>query len=1082
MSLDSGERDVRSKNSLQLSLNESSRLSIDTSVNLNDDLANESDVSGSFISQPTNSHRRHESIASFRNSMDAESSFSSSVYFQNLNSAFDDVSSEPSSISPLGPNSIYELTIASDLARARRRASKTQVTLNGGVTTVYNLKVPTTKDIPPIQLEKLKKITNDEIASKLLKDIDAEYKMFDDSYKSLTTDTLQKFTEAAAKDVSVDVSSTIDGDKFSTDSNYNGINEQLNDKIPTVFSDPKFRLDDPRVFKKVIGEYNILPDIDDLESGGSSKQNIASNNQLQDKLSHYLDSVEISLIDEISKSSNSFFSTIEDIKTVQNKSEECVDQFKKIKKHLEELESEENTAGLRILSLIMERKKIEMLESSIIQIKYVTSLCELAQSSFSKGNNAKCLNEILLAEGLIYGKDICDIPPESSVTLPKLRYPLLDISGLPALFNLQNDLQNLKNQCSRGYIIDFNDLLIEDLKSHYSQVPLSDTLNRMYYGVDKSKTFNPKDLNNSYQLMSDTTKASLKDYVENLVKSGHLSQSFQSYQDRIIVEVKDIIKMHIPKGLASADNSNAPSRSASAAPEPQGPPESNQGSGSLSSILKSLSSKEFELMLVKIFCGLSECFRRLTLQQKILLDLALSSIPPSEEVNVMVFDLTLAINKAIELTQLRLSKIINVRSEQLADSPVTVYTRFYSLCSTYLQECELINPGYVASGAGSSLNDWVKNHVSYFVHRFHSNCLKSIAHEADKEVWREVTDDMALTVTQNQLNEIILYSKSFEGRNLSPVIDEWRKLLVLFNYGSVEELKVQPKEDITKLTIEKESFMVPKLALTSIRHVRDYLIVSRIFQIRNSPIENNVLNFFKLLNAKTAHAILNAGATRTAGLKHITTKHLALSIQEAEFNIALLAHVSTIFKSISKSISPQPPNINQAQGGSEELTFSKIINTFKDHESELCSKLVSIMYDRTVTHCNGIVKIDWTEPLMHPKQCHTYMEVLVKETLTVAKVLQKYLPEVKYSLILSQIFNNYKKLLVECFCTQLPQFKDFNEKHSLLKDIDYFRVKLCELPGYATSGQVIWENVNALPTIEDMTMDEVMRHNIEGRT
>ena len=100
-----------------------------------------------------------------------------------------------------------------------------------------------------------------------------------------------------------------------------------------------------------------------------------------------------------------------------------------------------------------------------------------------------------------------------------------------------------------------------------------------------------------------------------------------------------------------------------------------------------------------------------------------------------------------------------------------------------------------------------------------------------------------------------------------------------------------------------------------------------------------------------------------------------------------------------------------------------------------------MMYDRTVNHCNAIKSIDWSQPIRHPQQCHPFMETLVKDTTTITKVLVKYLPEVEVALILLQVFDNYKKLFVECFCTQIPPFKDLTEKNTALKDIDYFRVK-----------------------------------------
>lgn len=217
------------------------------------------------------------------------------------------------------------------------------------------------------------------------------------------------------------------------------------------------------------------------------------------------------------------------------------------------------------------------------------------------------------------------------------------------------------------------------------------------------------------------------------------------------------------------------------------------------------------------------------------------------------------------------------------------------------------------------------------------------------------------------------------------------------------------------------------------------------------------------MNSRVSQAVLGAGATRTAGLKHITTKHLALCTRFIEFNIALLSVVQGGFK--------------EAPEQTEQLTFKKMIGEYKCHETELFAKVITIMEERTVSNCNKLPEINWAEPIKHPQQCHPYMESLVRDTLTVAKVLMRYLPEAKYSIILLRIFDNYKRLFVEAYCTRLPPFKDFNEKHNVLRDVDYFRVKLSDISGYKNSGQVIWENVNLMPTEEDTKMDEVMLSN-----
>lgn len=1098
-----------------------SRNSLEGSINLNDDLAHGSEYSSSIVSQPygassggpSSFKRRSGSYISYKNSIDGgESTFLSSAYFnifQNQNNG--ESSKQNNDFSPLGPNSIYELTIGSDTARSRRnRSSKTSLTLHGGSTVVNNIKTPTTKDIPQIQLLKLsKKVSNNELDSKLVNDSVDEYKNFELSYKLLTEDTLQKFVEQDRSHHNHEVTlssgaasptSSVSNLKDLIESNMDTDDKDISELIPDVYLDPEFRLDDPRIFKKVIEGCKILPD-EDEEEGLNDLSYLASNTDLQDKLSHYLDLVEVKLIKEISKSSDSFFNTLGDIQAVLSQSESCIGKFREITKKLESLELNEAQTGLEILNTLNERKNIEQLETGIVQLQYVLSIFELAKKSFQNGLHNKCLSEIIVVENLINGANPKDLDTDENESFyPSFDYPLADLSSVPALRELKYELSELKNHCSKGYINDFIQLLLKDLRDHYSSVATQDTLNRIYVSVDNSKKYHTTKINTSYQKIDEQKKGKLRDFVENLSKAGHIGNAYSEYQNKIIIEIKEIIKLNLPssrQGYSLTDMSEAPSR---ASPFPESASNSStalstNASGSninsLSTNIRGLSPKEFETMMAKIYSTLAECLRRLTAHQKILLDLALTAIPPSasQDIDVMSLDITLAINKAIELTQIRLSKVINVRSEQIADLSVPFYLKMYSLSSAYLQECEFINPGYVASGPGSSLNDWVKNHVGYFIHRLHLNSMRNIALDCDRETWKEIVDSRILTENQVVLNELLDHSEYIDSNGkLGYSGENWLKPLDLFIEESKEESEQKPDnisndndesqkdKEQNGLKIHGEKFMIPSLAVKVLGRVRDYVIIAKVFPSKSHIIEVNLLNLFKLINSKSAQSVLNAGATRTAGLKHITTKHLALCIQFIEYNIEFLLNLQKIFK-YSKSSPPPHP---QQNAHIEEPTFNGIISNYRDHENELFSKLVSIMYDRTLIHCQNIVNIDWSQPLTHPQQCHTYMETLVKETSTVIKVLSKYLPELKCSMVMLQIFENYKKLLVDCFCTQLTQFKDFNEKHSLLKDIDYFRVKLCDLPGYGNSGQVIWENVNSLPTIEDAKMEEVMRNNIAG--
>lgn len=1111
-------------------------------------------------------------------------------------------------------NSIYHLTLASDLSRLKHNRQKNYVTLNGGLTTINNLSLPTINDIPPIHLSKLKKVKNESLVNSLVSPSVDDFKIFESSYSRLTKDVLEKldrdyiggkvvgsgdgvgsvdgdgdvgsvdshsgvdspnsvdsnvggdfwpnmvtggdsgkFTNSGAgasgsSGISVkgggydnlgvsgdsgvsDVSGAAEshsGDgvssiskpgvennsinksegfetiesaistnlipldskvenltsgmrKDSTTSNrttsipnrftsvrktlVNKLDNEILQSIPKVFTTPNFRLDDPHIFNQVIENLSILDN-----NKSDFTETLGNNTSLNEKFSNYLDLVEISLIKEISKSSDSFFTTIGDISNIKEESDQVLKKYNQTLEKLNDLKKNQSIQGLNILSKMKTKKNVITLESSLLQLSYITKLFKLANMSFINEKFDKCMNEIVILESLIYGLDISDY------NFPIcLKTPLQNLSNLPALINIRNDIQNLKNNCAKGFINEFVSLLIEDLRNHYESVPVQDTFNRLFISSDPRKKYPLDSKYKSYQTIESNMKEKLADLIQNLVQSDHILEAYSTYKDRLVIEIKGIIQKNIPVATSGfsndyslADNSQVSSRSS---PNPESA-SGFSGTQSLQTNIRSLTPREFELMLQQTYANLSECLRRLTSHQKLLLDFALTYIPADASFDVMSLDITNAINKSIELTQSRLTKVINVRSELIADLPVPFYLKLYSISSAYLQECEFINPGYVSTEAGSKLSDWFQHHIKYFVHRVHLKALKSMVNTVEKEIWREITDSKILNIHQVTVDEIILFSENI-GSNISNFINDlWFRALDYYEGEGKEITEVNIPENSSKsnIVVKGELFLVPNLVLHSLPHLKDYLIIFKMFPNHSHTIENNILNYFKFMNSKISQSVLNAGATRTAGLKHITTKNIALCIQTIEYTILLLPYLQMICAS---KPAPRSQEFNQNR---DELTFPQIISNFKDHENELFAKLVAIMFDRTVNHSAAAMKIDWSQSLPRQQQCHQYMEALVKETLTITKVLTKYLPEIKCSFILLQVFDNYKKSFVRCYCVDIPQPKDMTEKQMILKDIDYFRSQLCDLPGYGNSGQVIWENVNSMPTLEESTMDEKLRH------
>lgn len=139
---------------------------------------------------------------------------------------------------------------------------------------------------------------------------------------------------------------------------------------------------------------------------------------------------------------------------------------------------------------------------------------------------------------------------------------------------------------------------------------------------------------------------------------------------------------------------------------------------------------------------------------------------------------------------------------------------------------------------------------------------------------------------------------------------------------------------------------------------------------------------WKLFNSRVCQVILGAGAMRSAGLKNITAKHLALASQSLAVMIALIPKLK---ECISRHLT-----LKQAAHLSE---FDRIVNDYKNHQGEIHAKLVAIMNERFTAHVKAMQAIQWDEEDPQTgKNANMYMETLVTETVRLHKVLAKYLP------------------------------------------------------------------------------------------
>lgn len=136
--------------------------------------------------------------------------------------------------------------------------------------------------------------------------------------------------------------------------------------------------------------------------------------------------------------------------------------------------------------------------------------------------------------------------------------------------------------------------------------------------------------------------------------------------------------------------------------------------------------------------------------------------------------------------------------------------------------------------------------------------------------------------------------------------------------------------------------------------------------------------------------VLGAGAMRSAGLKNITAKHLALASQSISVIICILPYIREF---VRRHLT--------AKQAVMLVEFDKLRRDFQEHQHEIYSKLVSIMSDRLTVHASTVSTIDWeTKTTGLPSE---YATLLVKESTTLYRVLSKFLSDQSLQMIMGQV-------------------------------------------------------------------------------
>ncbi|KAK2592206.1 hypothetical protein QQS21_010094 [Conoideocrella luteorostrata] len=835
--------------------------------------------------------------------------------------------------------------------------------------------------------------------------------------------------------------------------------------IPSVFFDKDFHLENPRTFDIVSERSEVIqlpPGILDGKASANGnaaapRKALAINAILQEKLSWYIDTIEICLIDSISTASTAFFTALRSLRELYSEAAGSVERIKALKKELEALDNEIATSGLNIIQKRQRQENLQQLHNTVLQLKHVVDGVATCESFVDNGEVDQALESIDSLEKLIAGE------PELSKTplnMDGWHLQLRDLRAATALQSVNDDLSTLRSRIGKVYETRFLGLLMGDLRRHLEAVSTQEVLMRWTSASVRSRGVYTQESSvfPSYMSLTDRVRSELRESLTGLHRAQHLTTAATAYREAILKEIRNLIRRPLP---SSHDDDKGSLMSSSTMPTRLSQQEK---SSILAHNLQALEPEEAEELLIKIYISVTETLRRLTTQVKLLLDFASSlghdSSPsgltsPQRESPLIsptvkrssiaaldaqelheAMDLQNLLGQAVDVAQDKVIRILRVRLEQSAHPSLIWFLRYFTLTVYFTNECESIS-----GRSGTALKSVVNGQIKDFIHKYGDAEKRKLAQGMEYDQWE--AKDFSEKDTA-ELNRILSCSTKDPA--------EWSGGLKIWIPYSDDHLETngagepqQPNSDgkarTRNASINEEIFMLPNSAILCMDGLAHFLQLIVAIPSMTPDIGASLVSYLQLFNSRCTQLILGAGARLSAGLKNITSKHLVLASRALAFVATLISHVREFVRRHTRS---------GGAAASSLVEFDKVKCDYQEHENSIYNKIVEIMSRLAAAHVKAMKNIDWDNG---QKNVHPYMGILAKDTTSLHRILTKTLPEGTVRMLMTSVFISYKDQFGKAFQGVDP--KTELGLGSMLHDMDFFKSKLGKIDGFGDTGEYL---------------------------
>ncbi|KAJ9565429.1 hypothetical protein OSB04_001395 [Centaurea solstitialis] len=376
---------------------------------------------------------------------------------------------------------------------------------------------------------------------------------------------------------------------------------------------------------------------------------------------------------------------------------------------------------------------------------------------------------------------------------------------------------------------------------------------------------------------------------------------------------------------------------------------------------------------------------------------------------------TEAVFAACDAAHGRWAKLLGVRALLHPRLRLLDFLHIYNVSQEFVSATEKIG-----GRLGYSIRGTLQSQAKAFVDFQHESRMTKLRAVLDQETWVEVDVPNEFQAIVNSLfsSELVVagdsddHSKSIaEGHN--DVISSSATTLPSAAVLSSTQQTEQPSQSVdgivdgtgqTVNSIKTKNGHGKSSQLISFRGVgglillkmlSEYIDMHTVLPALSSDVIHRVLEMLKFFNTRSCQLVLGAGAMQVSGLKSITSKHLALASQVVSFVHALIPEIRRI-------LFLKVPEMRKGLLLSE---IERVSQDYKVHRDEIHTKLVQIMRERLLVHLRGLPQIieTWNRVDETDAQPSQFARSLTKEVGYLQRVLSRTLHEADVQEIFKEV-------------------------------------------------------------------------------